>query len=642
MFDFFRKYNKIVMIFLFLLIIPSFVLFGVDRYNSNGDRGDVVATVDGQSITRTEWDQQHRNETDRLRQQMPSLDASIFDSDAARYSTLERMVRNRVLTAAALKTNMTVSDDRLARLFAEDPGLASFRDDKGNFDRQRFILATGRTPEQYEAAVRADMATQQLLSGVTGSAATNAAPLDVVLNALRERREIQVARFLPADFAKNVSVSDADVEAYYKSHEDRYRLPEQLDVEYIVLNSDAVKKGITVPEADLKAYYEQNKERFGTKEERKASHILIAAGKDAPAAERDKAKARAEELLAELRKSPGSFAELAKKNSQDPGSAAQGGALDFVTRGAMVKPFEDAMFALKKGEISDVVPTDYGYHIIRLDDVKPGVVQPFEQVRARLEDEIRTQYASQAFAKQAETLSDLVYQNADSLQPAADALKLSIQKAQGVGRTPAPGAQGPLANRNFLNALFAADTRERKHNTEAIDLGGNQLAVGRVTRDLPARVQPFDEVKARVREQMVAERAAEAARKEGEAKLAAWRAEPAGATPAGLGQPVTVSRVDNAANQPPALVEAALRADPSKLPAWVGVDLGAEGYAVVRVDKVLPPGQVPAEQAQQERGQLAQAVAGAEAEAYYNMLKDRFKAQIKVPRPKDGTAVVAN
>ncbi len=401
MFDFFRKYNKIVMIFLFLLIIPSFVLFGVDRYNNNGDRGDVVATVDGQSITRTEWDQQHRNETDRLRQQMPSLDASIFDSDAARYSTLERMVRNRVLTAAALKTNMTVSDDRLARLFAEDPGLASFRDDKGNFDRQRFILATGRTPEQYEAAVRADMATQQLLSGVTGSAATNAAPLDVVLNALRERREIQVARFLPADFAKNVSVSDADVEAYYKSHEDRYRLPEQLDVEYIVLNSDAVKKGITVPEADLKAYYEQNKERFGTKEERKASHILIAAGKDAPAAERDKAKARAEELLAELRKSPGSFAELAKKNSQDPGSAAQGGALDFVTRGAMVKPFEDAMFALKKGEISDVVPTDYGYHIIRLDDVKPGVVQPFEQVRARLEDEIRTQHASQAFAKQA-------------------------------------------------------------------------------------------------------------------------------------------------------------------------------------------------------------------------------------------------
>ncbi|WP_295379634.1 SurA N-terminal domain-containing protein [uncultured Pseudacidovorax sp.] len=642
MFDFFRKYNKIVMIVLFLLIIPSFVLFGVQNYTNNGDRGDVVASVDGQSITRTEWEQQHRNETDRLRQQMPSLDASVFDSDAARYATLERMVRNRVLTAAALKTNMTVSDGRLTRVFTEDPGLASFRDDKGNFDRQRFIMATGRTPEQFEAAVRADLATQQLLGGVTGSAAPNPALLDVLSNALRERREVQVARFAPADFAGKVSVSDADLEAYYKSHTSRYQLPEQADVEYIVLNMDAVKKTIAVPEADLKAYYDQNKDRFGTKEERKASHILIAAGKDAPAADRAKAKARAEELLAEVRKTPSSFGDLAKKNSQDPVSAAQGGALDFVTRGAMVKPFEDAMFALKKGEISNVVETEYGYHIIRLDDIKPAVVPPFEQVRARIEDEIRGQQASQAFAKQAEVLSDLVYQQADSLQPAADALKLQIQKAQGVGRTPVSGAQGPLGNRNFINALFAADTLERKHNTEAIDLGGNQLAVGRVTRHVPARTQTFDEVKARVRQELVAERAAAAAKTEGEAKLKAWEGAAAGAVPAGLGQPIAVSRNDNASSQPSAVVEAALRADPAKLPAWVGVDLGAEGYAVVRVNKTLPPAEVPADQRQQERTQLSQAMAGAEAEAYYAMLKDRFKATIKVPHPSGAPSVVVN
>lgn len=642
MFDFFRKYNKIVMIFLFLLIIPSFVLFGVERYTNNGDRGDVVATVDGQSITRTEWDQQHRNETDRLRQQMPSLDASVFDSDAARYATLERMVRNRVLSTAALKTNMTVSDGRLTRVFSEDPGLASFRDDKGNFDRQRFILATGRTPEQFEAAVRADLSTQQLLNGVTASAAPNPALLDVLSNALRERREVQIARFMPADFSAKVSVSDADLEAFYKSHTSRYQLPEQADVEYIVLNTDAVKKTLAVPEAELKAYYEQNKDRFGTKEERKAAHILIATGKDAPAADRAKAKARAEELLAEIRKTPTSFAELAKKNSQDPVSAAQGGALDFVSRGAMVKPFEDAMFALKKGEISNVVETEYGYHIIRLDEVKPGTVPPFEQVRARIEDEIRGQQASQAFAKQAETLSDLVYQQADSLQPAADALKLQIQKAQGVGRTPVVGAQGPLGNRNFINALFSAETLDRKHNTEAIDLGGNQLAVGRVTRHVPARTQSFDEVKPRVRQELVAERAAAAAKTEGEAKLKAWEAASGTAVPAGLGQPVVVSRTDNASSQPAPLVEAALRVDPAKLPAWVGVNLGAEGYAVVRVNKTLPAADVAADQRQQERTQLSQAMAAAEAEAYYMMLKDRFKASIKVPRPSDSAGVVVN
>ena len=394
---------------------------------------------------------------------------------------------------------------------------------------------------------------------------------------------------------------------------------------------------MVVNEADLKTYYEQNASRFGTKEERRASHILITAPASAPAADREKAKAKAEQLLAEVKKAPNTFAEVARKNSQDPGSAEKGGDLDFVTRGAMVKPFEDAMFALKKGEISGVVETEFGYHIIHLTDIKPAVVPPFEQVRATIENEMRSQQATQEFAKAAETFTDAVYQTPDSLKPAADKLKLTIRTADNVPRTPAPGATGPLANRNFLNALFAADSIERKQNTEAIEVGPSQLASGRVTKYSPAHPVPLADVKDKIRAQLVAERAAVLAKTEGEAKLAAWTAKADGAT---FGAPVTVSRRD-AQSQPLPVIDAALRADPSKLPALVGVDLGAQGYTVVRVTKVVPRTPPPPELAKQEQSQVGQSVAAAEDAAYYNMLKDRYKAEILVPKPADTLPVAA-
>jgi peptidyl-prolyl cis-trans isomerase D len=295
----------------------------------------------------------------------------------------------------------------------------------------------------------------------------------------------------------------------------------------------------------------------------------------------------------------------------------------------MVKPFEDAMFALKKGEISNIVETEFGYHIIKLDDIKPGVVQPFEQARAAIENEVRGQQATQEFAKAAEAFTDAVYQQPDSLQPAADKLKLTIRKASDVARTPVPGATGALASANFLKALFAPDTLERKHNTEAIEIGPNQLASGRIAQYAPARTVPLAEVKDKVRTQVVAEKAAALAKADGEAKLAAWRSNAAGAT---LAPPVTLSRIDPQ-SQPPSVVEAALRADATQLPALAGVDLGADGYAVLRIVKSLGRTAPSADAAKQESEQFAQAVAAAENLAYYNVLKARYKAEILVPRP---------
>lgn len=633
MFDAVRKHSKIMMFLLFLLVIPSFVLFGIDGYKRFNEGGEVVARVDGKDIKQGDWDNAHKIEADRLRAQMPNIDPKLLDSPEARYATLERMVRDRVLAVAVERDRLFTSDMRLARELQENPTIAALRRADGSLDMDRYrqlVGSQGMTPEMFENRVRADISSRQVIESVRGSGVASAAVADVALGAFLEKREVQVARFSPAEFASRVQPGEADIEAFYKSNAALFQAPESASVEYVVLDMDAVKKSVTVNEADLKTYYEQNQVRLAGKEERRASHILIAADKNAPAADRAKAKARAEELLAAAKKAPASFAELAKKNSQDPGSAPSGGDLDFFARGAMVKPFEDAAFSMKVGDISDIVESDFGYHIIKLTDIKAAKVRSFEEMRPELEAEVKSQQAQRKFAESAEAFTNGVYEQADSLKPVAEKLKLEIKTAAQVARQPAPRATGVLANPKFLAALFTPDSLEKKRNTEAVELAPNQLVAGRVSQYTPARTLPLAEVKDAVRARLVATRANELAKKEGAEKLAAWKAAPAsaGALPAA----VVVSR-DQPAGQPMPVIEGALMADAAALPAFTGVDLGEQGYAVVKVNKRIPRVVAQDAAAKQERDQYGQWWSSAEGLAYYNLLKERFKAQIKVDKP---------
>jgi peptidyl-prolyl cis-trans isomerase D len=398
-----------------------------------------------------------------------------------------------------------------------------------------------------------------------------------------------------------------------------------------VLDLDVLKAGINVPEEDLRKYYSENASRYTAAEERRASHVLIGAAKDAPATERAQAKAKAETLLAELRKNPASFADVAKKNSSDTGSAQRGGDLDFFARGAMVKPFEDAAFAMKTGEISNVVETDFGYHIIRLDAVRGGDKKPFDAVRGEIEDEVKKQLAQKRYAEVAEQFSNTVYEQADSLQPVIDKLKLKKQTAT-VQRTPAAGATGALASAKLLEAVFGNEAVRNKRNTEAVEVGPNQLAAARVVQHTPARVQALAEVLPQVRQRVIAEQAAARARKAGEARLAELRA---GGDTSALPAAVMLSRA-SAQSQPRALVDAVLRADATKLPQWLGVDLGEAGYAVVRLTAIKPP-PADAPELTQLLPRYSQAWGAAEAQAYYSALKTRFKAVIEA----DAVAAVA-
>ena len=577
MFEFVRKHNKVMMFLMFLLIIPAFVLVGVDGYRRMNGSGAAVAKVASYSITQAEWDAAHKNEVDRLRASRPELDAKMMDSPEARYVTLERLVRERVMNEAVGASLLPITDARLARELQQIPAIASLKKPDGSFDKERYeqiAASQGLTTAGLEARIRQDLSLRQVESGLSSTAFAPKAVADMALNAFFERREAQIVRFSPAEFTARVQVGDADIAAFYQSNSALFQAPETADVQYLVFDLEAVKKTISVPEADVRTYYEQNTARLQSKEERRASHILISASKDMPAAEREKAKALAQDVLDKVKAKPDSFAQLATKYSQDPGSAAKGGDLDFFARGAMVKPFEESAFALKKGETSGLVESDFGYHIIRLTDIKTPAAPSFDSMREKLETELKTQQAQKKFAEQAEVFTNAVYEQADSLQAAADRLKLSIQSANAVPKNPVNGAAGPLANAKLLAALFSADAIEKKHNTEAIETGPSQMVAARIIKHYPARTRPLDEVKAEVKARLVQSRAQEMAKKEGEAKLADWKKQ---ADEGKLGAATVLGRDQPFPGMSPTLMDAVMRADTSALPVWLGVDLGAQG-----------------------------------------------------------------
>jgi peptidyl-prolyl cis-trans isomerase D len=622
MFEFVRTHTKLLQFVLVLLIFPSFVFFGIQGYSRFTEGGAAtVAKVDGRTITRAEWDQAHQRTVERLRRQMPNIDVKLFDNPATRRETLENLVNERLLLAAAAREHLFVGDERLRRIFLEDPQFEGLRNPDGSVN-QAILQAQGMNSEMFVAQLRQELGMQQVLKGVTQSAVTPAAVAGSALEALFQRRAIAYPRFDATAYAAKVTPTDADLEAYHKAHESEFTAPEQATIDYVVLDIDALRKGITVADKELKDYYEQNKARYTVAEERHARHILIAADKDASADARKKAKARAEALLEQVRKSPGAFADLAKKNSDDPGSAPQGGDLDWAARGGMAaKALEDAVFALKPGETGPLVESEFGYHVVKLEGVRGGESKPFDAVRAAIVDEVSKQQASKQWAEKAESFTNTVYEQADSLQPAIDKLKLEKRSAT-VLRRPPQGATGALASAKLLDAVFGNDNvRAGRNNTDAIEVGPNQLAAAHVTKYQAARTLPLAEVRERVRERVIAVRAGELARKDGEARLAQLKAAPQGELP----EKATLSRQQRE-NMPAAVIDAVLQADATKLPAPVGIDLGELGYMVARIDSVQPR---EAGTDGGARDQYGQTWAAAETRAYLAALRQRFKAEVK-------------
>ena len=630
MFDFIRNHKKIMQILLIILIFPSFVLFGIDGYKRFNGQGQVVATVDSIDIFQEEWDKAHQAEISRLRASMPNIDVSMFDTPAIKYGVLERLIQSRVLEASVRKLNIKISDDKVAQAISEMDVLASAKNADGSLDLEKYkqLLATqGMSPEIFEGRMRSDIAVKQVINGVTQSSVFLPAQMDTALDAYSQQREIQVAIFSGSDYIDQSKPTDEEVLKYFNSHKEDYKSIESADVEYVVLSKDSLEKTISVSEAELKEYFEQNQSNLASKEERRASHILINVSKDSSSKDKASAKEKAMGILEILKKSPSQFSDLAKKNSQDPGSASNGGDLGFFARGAMVKPFEDTAFSLKKGDISGLVESDFGFHIIQLTDIKSAAGASFQQMRASLESDLKKQLAQKKYAEVAEQFSNMVYEQSDSFKSVVQKFKLEAHTAKNITRESSSENKSELTNPNVLKALFSPENIKALRNTEAIEIGPNTLISARMTKYYPSNYLSIDEVRPVIVQTVLNQKALSLAKADGKIKLDSWKKNPDMAV---LQAPVILSRDQNA-KLPANLVDEALRADPTKLPSISGVDLGSRGFGIVKVNKVVPtPPQVKTPELMQK---FIKSWSGAENLAYFSYLKSILKVSTKEPAP---------
>ncbi len=629
MFEFIRTHQRLMQILLALLIVPSFVLVGVSSYENRGGADNSVATVDGHPVTQQDWEQAQRQQIDRYRQMAgPQFDPKMFETPEAKQAILDNLVAERSVNREIAKNNLTVGDADVEKAIRD-----AFRSPDGSVNMDSFKMAAqaqGMSPEMLVERVRHDMAVQQLAGSVQATAFTPRSVTQHLSDISAQEREVEEIAFPISEFASKVNVTPEMVKAYYDKHPEQFQVPEQAKAEYLVFDPSAVESQITVSDAEIADAYNKNKDKFATPEKRSASHILVAVKKDASADEQAKAKAKAEKLLAEVRKTPADFAKIAKANSDDPGSAELGGDLGEVSKGLFVKSVEDAIYALKEGQVSDLVKSEFGYHIIKVTSVKPAAQKTLEEARSQIDADLKKQKMSKKYSEMAELFTNTVYEQADSLKPAADKLGLKIQTVDGLTRTPNPKfGTAPFNNAKFLTALFAVDSIKNKRNTEAVEVAPSTLVSGRVVEFKPAAKRPLAEVEAEIRQRVTMEEAMRLAKQAGDAKLAAAKAGDA----TGFGAPKTVSRAKQPEINPTAAV-AVMKADVSKLPAYVGVELPGQGYGVYRISKVGQPAQVDEARRKQEAEQVTQALGQQEMYGFIEALKQKAKAKVTV-KPAD-------
>jgi peptidyl-prolyl cis-trans isomerase D len=626
MFDSIRKHQRILQGMLLLLIFPAFAFFGISGYDRFlSDDGSEIAKVGDAKVTKQEFDQAQARQMDQIRKVLgDQADPKMLDTEQSRKEILDSLITQKALAVESARTKIAVTDAQVREAIN---GIDGLKKPDGTFDMERYrnvLAAQNKSEATFEAEVRRDLALQVLPTSIAATSFVSKASLSRLAGLLEEQREIRILKVKVEDFISKAQPNEEQLKKYYNDNLKKFEQPEQAKVEYLVLSKEAIAATITLNADDVKTYYEQNKARYTKKEERKASHILLLADKGAKPEIKAAAKAKAEDVLKRV-KAGGDFAAIAKAESQDPGSGSNGGDLGFFDREAMVKPFSDAAWAMKEGDISNVVESDFGFHVIKLTGIKGGGTRSLDEAKAEIEGEIKAQQASKKFTELAEGFTNGVYEQADSYAATAEKYKLKVQTADGVTRTiggkVAPGSA--LANQKLLSTLFSADSISKKRNTEAIEVGGGNLVSARIVEYQAAKTKPLAEVEVEARSQYGASEALRLATEAGKEKIKALQASPsdAGFAP----EKLLVSR-SNPQGLPMNAVEAIFASSTAKLPAYTGIDLGAQGYQVFEISKVATPKaeDVRAKEALYQT-QFAQTTAQQSIADYLDALKARTK-----------------
>jgi peptidyl-prolyl cis-trans isomerase D len=587
MFDYLDKHKRLAQVVLGIIGM-TFVFFGTYSYFQKPSAAPEVASVDGDKVTQRDFDELLREQQDRMRQSLgKNYDPAMFDSPEVRFAMVDQLVNQKLLEREARAEKLRVTDGQLQQFIAALPPFQV--DGKFSPDRYRMVLSgQGMTPEMFEQKLRNDLTLAPLQEPIASANFVAGASARRYLSLLEQKREVSSATIDAAPFARDVKVDDAAIKDFYDKNKNALQTPEQAKVEYIVLSPDTLMSKVSVKPEDVKAHYDQNLRQYGAPEERSAAHILVTVKPDASDADKDAAKRKADELAAKARANPADFARLAKENSQDPGSAAAGGDLGSFTHDAMVKPFADAVFAAKTGDIVGPVLSDFGYHVIKVGAIKPAQAKPFDAVKADIEAEMKRAKAQQLFADDAEKFQNLVYEQADSLVGVGKALDVKVTETPYVTR--AEIQQVAKDNPKFVAALFAPESIASKRNTDAIEVAPNTLVAGRIVDYKAAATRPLDEVKDEIRRQLTRRDAAALAQQAGVARIAALES---GKSDKELGlafsKPVELLRTQVGPGMPPDALVKVFGADPKKLPAYVGASNPGGGYVIYRVSKVIEP-----------------------------------------------------
>lgn len=563
------------------LIALSFALFGVDSYMSGGQGSGVIAEVGDVGVSREDLSREIQGQTDRMRESLgSSFDPAITETAAFRKQVLDSLIDRKALFQDAQQLKIIAPDAYVASVLMQIP---AFQQD-GKFSPQRYeavLRQNNRTPAQFESELRQSFMLETVTSPASLAAFPSTTSLTQIARLVAQQREISWVDVSASTVAPQIKLTPDEVDQYYANNKVAFTEPEQVRAEYLVLDRAKVAASIAVSDQAVTDFYASHAAEFGVPEQRSASHILIMADKNADVATRAKARAKANELFQALQKAPDRFAELARTQSQDPGSAAQDGHLGSFGRGMMVKSFDDAVFSMKPNEIRGPVESDFGYHVIRLDGIQAAQTAPLANVRAAVIDELRKQQSQKVFADLADNFGNLVYENATSLQPAAAATKQTIQQSAWMTARQAPA---PFDHPGLQEAVFSSESLKSKQNTEAIEVQPGVLVAARVIEHRPARVRPLSEVRPEIEAKLRAEQGARLLTKQGEATIQALLK--------GNETGMSWSAFQIVGRQPSAMLDATeakavFRVGTDKLPAYTGFVRPDGSYRIVRVSRVL-------------------------------------------------------
>ncbi|MBZ2167702.1 SurA N-terminal domain-containing protein [Marinobacter sp. F4216] len=477
------------------LLIVTLSLWGVDAIIGGIAGEPEVATVNGEEITEREFLRLVQLESQSRLSRMETPDPSLLNEDRIRQEVLESLIQQQVLTQDADEQGLALDKADVDALITQMP---QFQID-GKFNAERFTTTVrnmGMGVQEFRDALRKQYVINQIRAGIVQSGLVpneNAERLMRIQNQTRDFRTLSVA----ADsVAEDVEVTDAEIEAFYEDNSQAFQQPEQVDAAYITLSLGALAEGIEVSDEDLQAYYEQRSSDLA-REERRAAHILIEDGESA-----DETMATIQERLA----AGESFADLAQEFSADAVSAKEGGDLGFAGRGVYDQAFEEALFALDEGELSEPVETSFGVHLIKLEDVRRSEVPALAEIEQQLRSELARERAEDKFIEVRTRLADAAYA-ADDLAGPAEELGLEIREVEGVTRN---GGPAPFDHEGLVRQLFSVDVLEDSYNTELIDVGDSVSVVARVREYREAQQLDLDQVANDIRAQLVAQKTREA------------------------------------------------------------------------------------------------------------------------------------